>query len=120
VTGGIDYDGRIFRGVANSAGGEVGGGTLFRYRQKGARVWATYAGDGLTDGHLIATVGPDGALDMRYHHRSPTGALMTGTSRSRLEILPDGRYRLHEDWRWTCGDGGRGTSVVEEVSDAGA
>jgi hypothetical protein len=40
---------------------------------------------------------------------------MTGLCRSRLEILPDGRYRLHEEWQWTSGDKSRGTSVVEEV-----
>ena len=42
-------------------------------------------------------------------------APMTGLCRSRLEILPDGRYRLHEDWQWTGGDKSRGTSTIEEV-----
>ena len=40
---------------------------------------------------------------------------MTGLCRSRLEILPDGRYRLHEEWQWTSGDKSRGTSMIEEV-----
>ena len=114
-TPGSNYDGRIFRSVANTHNGEVSGATLFRYRQLGAVVWATYEGGGVSEGHLIATVAADGALDMRYHHVSPTGALMTGVCRSRLEILPDGRYRLHETWQWTSGDQSRGTSVVEEV-----
>jgi hypothetical protein len=111
----IDYDNRTFRSVANTPNGEVGGETLFHYRQKGDLVWATYTGNGIVEGHLIANVASDGALDMRYHHRSPSGALMTGLCRSRLEILPDGRYRLHEEWQWTSGDKSRGTSVVEEV-----
>ena len=115
---GINYDNRVFRSVANTTNGEVGGETLFRYRQQGDLVWATYEGNGIVQGHLIASVAPDGALDMRYHHRSPSGALMTGLCRSRLEILPDGRYRLHEDWQWTSGDGSRGTSVIEEVRRA--
>jgi hypothetical protein len=29
-------------------------------------------------------------------------------------MLKDGRYRLDEDWRWTCGDGSRGRSTIEE------
>jgi hypothetical protein len=112
----ISYDGRIFRSVANAPNGEVGDGTRFHYRQRGDLVWATYEGGGIAQGHLIAIVAADGALDMRYHHVSPTGALMTGVCRSRLEILPDGRYRLHEDWQWTSGDLSRGASIVEEVA----
>jgi hypothetical protein len=111
----IDYDNRTFRSVANTPNGEVGGETLFHYRQKGDLVWATYAGNGIVEGHLIANVAPDGALDMRYHHRSPSGALMNDLCRSRLEILPDGRYRLHEEWQWTSGDLSRGQSMIEEV-----
>ncbi len=115
MNNGINFDNRAFRSVANTPNGEVGGETLFRYRQRGDLVWATYEGNGIVQGHLIATVAPDGALDMRYHHRSPSGALMTGLCRSRLEILPDGRYRLYEDWQWTSGDQSRGTSVIEEI-----
>lgn len=111
----INYHNRIFRSVANTPNGEVGGETLFHYRQEGDLVWAAYEGNGIVQGHLIATMAPDGALDMRYHHRSPSGALMTGLCRSRLEILPDGRYRLHEEWQWTSGDKSRGTSMIEEV-----
>ncbi len=113
----IDFDGRLFRSVANSPNGEVSGATLFRYRQHENRVWADYSGGGIEHGHLIAAVGDDGALDMRYHHISPGGALMTGTCRSRLEILPDGRYRLHEDWQWTSADTSRGASIVEEIRE---
>jgi hypothetical protein len=40
---------------------------------------------------------------------------VTGLCRSRLEILPDGRYRLHSEWQWNRGDKSRGTSVVESA-----
>jgi len=43
---------------------------------------------------------------------------MTGVCRSRLEILADGRYRLHEDWQWTSGDLSSGSSIVEEIAPA--
>jgi hypothetical protein len=111
----IDYHGRQFRSVASS-GGDVDEATLFAYEQRGAIVTATYAGGGVAVGSLIAVVGADGSLDMRYHHVNQAGELMTGTCRSTLEILPDGRYRLHESWQWTCGDGARGRSVVEELA----
>ena len=109
------YDGRCFRPVQNAANGEVSGDTLFRYHQRGAVVWATYAGGGIEQGTLVATVAADGALDMRYAHVSDAGTLMTGTCCSTPEHLPDGRLRLHESWQWTSGDRSAGRSVLEEV-----
>lgn len=111
----IDYDNRRFRGVANSETGEVGGDTVFRYRQRDDVVWATYEGGGVRFGTLVATVDGSGALDMRYAHVNGAGELMTGACRSTPEVLPDGRLRLHERWRWTCGDRSEGKSIVEEV-----
>jgi hypothetical protein len=116
----IDYDGRVFRAIANSANGESGSETLFHYRQHGAVVWADYAGGGIRNGHLIAAVDGEGGLDMRYHHVSRSGALMTGRCRSRLEILADGRYRLHERWQWTGERADAGESVVEEIAASSA
>jgi hypothetical protein len=52
---------------------------------------------------------------MRYQHINSAGELMTGSCRSVPERTIDGRYRLRESWRWTCGDGSSGESVVEEV-----
>ena len=112
----FDYDGRVFAVAANSDSGEVGGGTVFHYHQDGDVVWADYAGGAIRRGHLVATVDAHGCLDMRYHHVNETGALMTGVCRSRPEELTNGRYRLHETWRWTSGDGSQGTSVLEEVT----
>jgi hypothetical protein len=112
----IDYDNRVFRAVANSANGESGAETLFRYRQAADIVWADYSGGGIRNGHLIATVDADGGLDMRYHHVSADGALRTGRCRSRLEILADGRYRLHERWQWTGERTDAGESVVEQIA----
>lgn len=110
-----DYEGRRFRALANSETGQVSGDTLFVYRQHGDLIWAEYAGGEIRRGHLLGTVAPDGGLDFRYHHLHVGGGLMTGTCRSRLEVLADGRYRLHESWQWTSGDRSAGTSVLEEV-----
>jgi len=38
----VKYDGRKFRSVSNSPGGEVNAETIFNYHQTGNVVWATY------------------------------------------------------------------------------
>lgn len=110
----IDLDGRRFQAVSNSAAGEVGDGTIFHYHQDGLLVWANYNGGSIVRGHLIATLTSDATLDMRYHHVNLSGELMTGICNSRVEVLTDGLYRLHESWQWTCGTGATGESVLEE------
>lgn len=113
----IDYNDRRFRAASNSANGEVGSETLFHYHQKGDIVWGEYSNGGIVFGTLIAKVLNDGSLDMRYQHVSSEGALMTGNCFSKPEILPDGRIRLYESWRWTCGDESSGESVLEEIGE---
>jgi hypothetical protein len=109
------YDGRLFRPVQQAENGEVSGDTVFAYRQRGAVVWATYAGGGIRQGTLVATVDAEGGLDMRYAHVGADGTLRTGTCRSTPEHLPDGRLRLHERWQWADGDRSGGASVLEEI-----
>ena len=76
------------------------------------RVWADYAGGAVRKGHLLGTVSADGGLAFTYHHMRSDGARMTGECRSTLTVLDDGRYRLDEEWRWTCGDGSRSYNFV--------
>jgi len=52
---------------------------------------------------------------MRYQHINAGGKLMTGICKSRLHVLEDGRYRLHEAWHWTSGDRSSGESMSEEI-----
>ncbi len=111
------YEGRRFRSVENSETGEVGPETVFNYGQDGDVVSATYGGGGVRSGVLIATADGEGNLDARYAHVNVLGELMTGECRTTPERLPDGRLRLHEEWRWTSGDGSSGRSVVEEIGD---
>ena len=113
----IDYDGRRFRSVENSETGEVGPETVFSYGQSGNVVSATYGGGDVQFGTLVATVDSEGNLDARYGHVNTSGELMTGECRTTPEVLPDGRLRLHEEWRWTSGNRSSGTSVVEEIGD---
>ena len=113
----VGYDGRRFRSVENSETGEVGPETVFSYGQDGDVVSATYGGGGVRSGVLIATADGEGNLDARYAHVNDSGELMTGECRTTPERLTDGRLRLHEEWRWTSGDGSSGRSVVEEIGD---
>lgn len=111
----FNYDNRRFVGVSNSDTGGVGAETIFHYHQQADIVWATYAGGNIRFGTLVAKVDADGCLDMRYQHINTDGELCTGTCRSTPEVLPDGRYRLHESWQWTSGDCSAGNSIVEEL-----
>ena len=113
----VGYGGRRFRSVQNSETGEVGPETVFSYSQDGDVVSATYGGGGVRSGVLIATADGEGNLDARYAHVNASGGLMTGECRTTPERLADGRLRLHEEWRWTSGDGSSGRSVVEEIGD---
>ena len=115
--GEINYNDRYFAPITTSDNGEAGGDTVFHYRQDGSIVWATYQGGSIRFGSLIAQVGADGSLDMRYQHINARGEFMHGRCRSRPEVLEDGRLRLHERWQWLGGDGGRGESVIEEIPD---
>lgn len=109
------FNNKIFKSVTNTANGEVGNETLFRYQQKDNVVWAEYSGGAIVKGFLIAKVLENNALDMRYEHINQAGELMTGVCYSTPEILADGRIRLHEKWKWTSGDFSSGESIIEEI-----
>jgi hypothetical protein len=116
---GVNYEGRVFRGVVNYDDGDLNRETRWQYHQRESVVWATVEGGGVAFGTLLAKVDADGSLDLRWQHVNRQGALIGGTCFSRLEVLPDGRYRLHESWRVTEGGDEVGSSVVEEVARSG-
>ena len=111
----INYHDRRFVPVSNSSNGEVSPEVVFHYQQTGRIVTCSYSGGRIVCGQLIALVDEAGRLDMRYHQVNDRGEGMTGLCRSTPELLPDGRIRLHEAWRWTSGDGSSGSLVLEEV-----
>ena len=114
----ISYDGRVFRPVVNSPNGQVNGKTEFHYSQQADVLTAVYAKGGIRIGQIVGRVHPDGSLEFCYQHLTDAGELRSGFCRSRPEILPDGRLRLHESWQWTSGDGSQGESIVEEIDSA--
>ena len=109
------YGGRLFRPVEISDTSQTGTDTIFKYEQNGDMVTATYSGGHVKFGQIIGRVDSEGILDMRYQHIDRDGALMTGYCKTTPEILPNGKMRLHEKWRWTCGHRAKGRSVLEEI-----
>jgi hypothetical protein len=106
-------DGKVFAAVANTASGEVGRTTRFHYRQDGRMIWAEYSGGAVVRGYLVGTRDGD-RLDFRYSHLNINLQTANGVCASKLEVLEDGRIRLHETWQWESRPE-RGTSVVEEI-----
>lgn len=53
-------------------------------------------------------------LDFRYAHLSTSKETSTGVYNSIIEILDDGRLRLHESWAWESRPE-TGSSIVEEL-----
>lgn len=111
----INYNGKKFKAVINTANGETSEETIFLYNQKGNILTSEYSGGKIVKGHLLAIVEEDGSLNMRYHQINNKGQLMTGICKSTPEIMANGKIRLNEDWQWTSGDFSKGKSVIEEI-----
>jgi len=114
----VSFDKRQLISAANTANADCSPGTRFLYRQHGARVWATYEGERVQFGSLVAVGDREGRLDMRYHHVDIAGHFRTGKCQATPEVLPGGRLRLHEEWQRTNGDLSVGHSIVEEIPAA--
>lgn len=110
--GGVDLDGRVFRAVAGVGGGQVTPETELRFRQSGDMVWGRYSGGAIRLGFFVGTT--DGqTVRFRYTQLDADGGTASGSSTDRIEVLDDGRVRLHEQWAWDSREGS-GTSVLEE------
>ncbi len=109
------YGGRLFRPIEMSKTSQTSLDTIFKYEQNGDMVTATYSGGDIRFGHIIGCVDADGILDMRYQHITRDGEIMTGYCVTTPEIMPNGKMRLHEKWKWTCGHRERGRSLLEEM-----
>lgn len=111
----MNYHNKKFQPVQNTENGETSAETIFHYKQEGNILTSEYAGGKIVKGHLIGLVDEAGAIDMRYHQVNDQGELMTGICQSQPEVLPNGKIRLHETWRWTSGDESAGSSIIEEI-----
>jgi len=111
----MNYNNKKFKAVSNSPTGEVEGNTLFHYYQKDNILWGTYAGQQIQFGTITGIVHDNGNLSFAYQHVNNKNEIMTGNCQSTLEVLENGKIRLHEKWLWTCKDESSGESIVEEI-----
>lgn len=111
----MNYDNKTFRPISNTDNGETSSETIFIYKQIGNILTSEYTGGKILKGHLIGLVDKDGEIDMRYHQVNNEGQIMTGMCKSKPEVLPNGKIRLHESWQWTSGDFSKGISIIEEI-----
>jgi hypothetical protein len=112
-----DLDNRLFRGVVNYDDGDLTPDTRFRYFQKGRAVWGEMRGGVIAHGDLVARQEESGTLNMRWQYVTIDGRVVSGSCRSMIEVLEDGRVRLHETWTIDGSDGYTGTSVIEEIRE---
>ena len=111
----IHYHNKYFRPVQNTQNGETSPETIFHYTQEGNIISSVYQGGKIIKGHLIGIVDDEGKIDMRYHQVNDQNEIMTGICHSVPELLPNGKIRLHETWKWTSGDASQGSSIIEEI-----
>jgi hypothetical protein len=111
----MNYNDKRFRPINNTNNGETSAETTFHYKQVGNILTSEYSGGKIKSGHLIGLVDNDGNIEMRYHQVNDKDELMTGTCKSKPEILENGKIRLHESWEWTSGDKSKGQSIIEEI-----
>lgn len=111
----MNYNKKLFKANSNTQNGDTSSETIFEYIQNGNVLSSNYSGGKILVGHLIGIVNEQGLINMRYHHINSEGELMTGICISNPEMLPNGKVRLHEKWRWTSGDCSEGESILEEI-----
>lgn len=111
----MNYNGRRFVSVENTENGEVSSQTVFEYQQDGKIISATYSGGEIIQGSLIGLVREDGSIEFRYNHVNSKDEIRGGECVSTPKILPDGRIRLYEKWKWLDEEVTEGSSIIEEV-----
>jgi len=111
----VNYNGRSFASIQNTDNGEVSSKTIFNYEQDGQIILATYSGGEIVKGTLIGVVKEDGSLAFRYNHVNLKNEIRGGHCISTPQILPDGRIRLYEKWKWHDSENTEGNSIIEEI-----
>lgn len=102
-----------FKSIDNSSNGDISSDTVFHYRQEGNKVWATYAGGKIALGTIIGKI-VGNEISLLYQQLNLEGEFLTGLCDTTISNV-NGKLRLDEQWRWTCRDFSKGTSLLEEV-----
>jgi hypothetical protein len=105
------YEGRRFR-LTLSGGVPASRKVLLECRQHGDVVVATYTGDNVEHGVLLAIVRAMGCLEGRFQHVTEGLRLETGRCWATPQHTSGGHVRLYIEWQM---GGKEGVSVMEEV-----
>jgi hypothetical protein len=114
----LTLDGRSLAVPGRDGDERPGAGASFRYSQTGDLVHATYTGGRVRLGYRVG-IRRGNHLQSRWAEVLTSGETRCGRADARLEVLPDGRVRLHELWS-VDGPGRRseGVGVADEVDGA--
>jgi hypothetical protein len=111
----MNLHGLSFRVHATASIGVVSAQTRLRLIQRGSRIFGRYEGGSIMRGYLVGQVSGD-TLTFRYAQREREGGIHAGRSSCVLEVLRDGRLRIHEHFSWSTREG-TGTNVFDQVSN---
>ncbi|TVP54190.1 MAG: n-acetylglutamate synthase [Mongoliibacter sp.] len=111
----MNYHGKKFIAVTNTANGESSSSTVFHYQQDGYLLTAEYSGGEIEKGYILGKVDAKGHIDMVYQHVNTQGEIRTGKCHSVPYFTESGNLRLKESWQWTNGDLSHGSSEIEEI-----
>jgi hypothetical protein len=110
----MNLDGLSFRVEATAVVGVVSAETRLHLVQQGSRIFGRYEGGSIARGRLVGQVSGH-TLTFRYAQRECEGSIHGGRSTCDLQVLPDGRLRIHEHFTWRTREG-TGTNIFEQVS----
>jgi hypothetical protein len=112
----LTLDGRVLSVPGRDGDERPGAGASFRYTQAGDLVHATYTGGTVRLGYRVGTRHGN-HLEFRWAEVLTTGETRCGRADARLEVLPDGRVRLHELWSVDApGSRTEGVGVADEMA----
>src|SRR5258708_2734166 len=83
----------------NKSAGAVRAETRLRLIQRGSGIFGRYQGGSIVGGCLVGQVNGY-ELTFRYAQREREGGIHGGRSSCVLEVLSDGRLRIHEHFAW--------------------
>ena len=110
----MKLDGLCFQVCTTASVGVVSAQTRLHLSQRGSRIFGRYEGGSIARGCLVGHLNGQ-ALIFRYTQSERAGGIHGGHSTCVLEVLRDGRLRIHEHFTWKTREGS-GTNVFEQVS----
>ncbi len=113
----LSLDNRVFVPVENTGNGVVSGKTRFHFWQQGVVFYADYFGGDVREGHIIGKFNAAGQGEMLYHCLTTEHELKAGKAIADFIETETGPLAMELDWQWISGDGSKGRSRYEEITE---